>query len=326
MRGMFWVCGVMSLTITAGAANLSEPVYFQGMCDASAAVALDNESFAVANDEDNPIRVFTAQKGGAAVQSFDFSRQLRVDPKKPEMDIEGACWLKDKILWITSHGRNKDGEYRPSRQFLFATTCRKIRQGWEVKVAGKPYRTLLADLTRDPRFKAFRLDEASRLPPKAPGALNIEGLCATPEGELLIGFRNPIPNSNALLVPLENPEQVVLGNRPKFGEPILLSLGGLGIRDMAFWNGQFLIIAGPAGGHGESHFYRWKGSGTQPELLDWSKSVDFNPEAIIVYADPGKRVQILSDDGARRIGAKPCKELKDPAQRRFRGYWVTLSP
>src|SRR5688572_1390611 len=125
MKGKLWVCCLMSFALTAKTATLSEPIYFQGMCDASAAVALDTEFFAVANDEDNPIRVFAAQKGGPSVQNFDFSSQLRVDPKKPEMDIEGASWLRNKIFWISSHGRNKDGEYRPNRQFLFATSLDK---------------------------------------------------------------------------------------------------------------------------------------------------------------------------------------------------------
>ena len=68
MKGHFYVCCLISFAFIAKTATLSEPIYFQGMCDASAAVALDNESFAVANDEDNPIRVFTAQKGGARSQ------------------------------------------------------------------------------------------------------------------------------------------------------------------------------------------------------------------------------------------------------------------
>jgi hypothetical protein len=324
MKPHLWLYLFASLTLRAKSATLSQPTFFQAMCDASAAVALDNDSFAVANDEDNPIRIYAAEKGGLPTQSFDFSSQLRVDPKKPEMDLEGACWLKDKIFWITSHGRNKQGEYRPSRQFLFATTCRKTAKGWDLKLAGRPYQNLLADLTRNTRFDAFHLDQASRLPPKAPGGLNIEAVCATPDHKLLIGFRNPIPGGKSLIVTLENPEQVIAGAPAKLGEPILLSLGGLGIRDIEFCEGQYLIIGGSSGAQHGSHLYRWKGGSESPEPLDWSKSVNFNPEALIVY--PNRRpIQLLSDDGTRRIGSQPCKEIKDPAQRRFRGYWVSLS-
>jgi hypothetical protein len=34
-----------------------------------------------------------------------------------------------------------------------------------------------------------------------PGGLNIEGLAATPDGQLLIGFRNPLSEGKALLLP-----------------------------------------------------------------------------------------------------------------------------
>jgi hypothetical protein len=294
------------------------------MCDASAAVALDGQHFAVANDEDNPIRVYRADEGSLPIQTFDFSKEVRVDPKKPEMDLEGACWLGEKIFWISSHGRNKDGEVRPSRQVLFATTCTKTAKGFDMKPVGRPYRLLLADLIREPRFASLRLAEASKLAPKAAGALNIEGLCATPEGKLLIGFRNPVPQSQALLIPLDNPEQVITGQRAKFGEPILLPLDGLGVRDIAFWRGEYLIIGGPTDGKPQSSLFVWDGK-AQPKKVSWLKLGNFNPEALIVYEGRTNAFQVLSDDGTRRVGTEPCKELKDPKQQRFRSMWVQPS-
>lgn len=313
--------GVLSAgALMLRAASITEPVFFHGMCDASAAVALDANHFAVANDEDNPIRVYRADEGSLPVQTFDFSTTFRIDPKKPEMDLEGACWLGEKIFWISSHGRNKDAKERPSRQILFATTCAKRKDGFELKPVGKPYRLLLLDLAREPRFRSFQLAEASRLAPKAPGALNIEGLCATPDGKLLIGFRNPVPQSQALLIPLTNPEQVITGQRAKFGEPILLPLDGLGVRDMVFWRNQYLIAGGPVDGKPGSALFRWDGK-SAPEKVDWLKLNNYNPEALIVY-EGRDAFQVLSDDGTRRIGAESCKQLRDPRQRRFRSVWV----
>src|SRR5262245_19250123 len=129
--------GTLVATFAAQAGRVTEPIYYFGMCDASAAVALDATHFAVANDEDNPIRVYRADEGGSPVRIFDFSKSFHIDPKKPEMDLEGACWLGDKIFWISSHGRNKDAEVRPSRQIFFATTCTKTADGFELKPAGK---------------------------------------------------------------------------------------------------------------------------------------------------------------------------------------------
>lgn len=311
----------MAGVISVQAASITEPIFYYGMCDASAAVALDGKHFAVANDEDNPIRIYRADEGSLPLQTFNFARTFRVDPKKPEMDLEGACWLGEKIFWISSHGRNKDGEERPSRQFLFATTCTKTAKGFDLKPVGKPYQLLLLDLAREPRFKSLQLAEASRLAPKVPGALNIEGLCATPEGKLLIGFRNPTPQSQALLIPLENPEQVITGQRAKFGEPFLLSLGGLGVRDIAFWRNEYLIVGGSMDGSGTSALFRWDGKSATPKKVDWLKLGNLNPEALIVY-EGREAFQVLSDDGTRRIGTESCKNLRDPKQRRFRGVWA----
>jgi hypothetical protein len=60
---------------------------------------------------------------------------------------------------------------------------------------------------------------------------NISPLAATPDEKLLIGFRNPIPGGRALLLPLQNPIEVVREWKPvQFGTPIELDLKGLGIR------------------------------------------------------------------------------------------------
>jgi hypothetical protein len=48
-----------------------------------------------------------------------------------------------------------------------------------------------------------------------------------------------------------------------------------------------------------------------------------NPEAL-VSLDASGRVLVLSDDGTLEIDGKPCKRLKDPARKRFRGAWLAL--
>src|SRR4051812_47763733 len=117
------LCGFALWTCAGAAARktVSDETIFRGMCDASAAVALDDDLFAVANDEDNTIRVYHAAKGGPPVSSVDLSAFLRVDPKFPETDLEGAAWLGDRIFWMASHGRNHDGKFRASRDRFFAT-------------------------------------------------------------------------------------------------------------------------------------------------------------------------------------------------------------
>src|SRR5260221_3952592 len=206
----------LAMARTATGAGVSTQTWYYGMCDASAAVALNKDLFAVANDEDNSIRVYRTHEPGLPVRSFNLSLFLGVESKRPETDLEGAAWLGDRIFWITSHGRNHEGKYRRNRHYFFATRWNEAEQ--RLTPVGKPYQNLLVDLSRERRLKQFKLGAASALAPKLPGALNIEALCATPDQHILIGFRNPIPPGQALIVPLLNPNDLLDGQRAQFGD------------------------------------------------------------------------------------------------------------
>lgn len=317
-----WISFIcLAVMAPAMAATVSTQNWYYGMCDASAAVALNNDLFAVANDEDNSIRVYRAREAGLPVRSFNLSIFLGVESKRPETDLEGAAWLGDRIFWITSHGRNHEGKYRRNRHYFFATTWNE--KGMRMAPVGKPYQDLLLDLLREPRLKPFKLTAASRLAPKLPGALNIEALCATPSQHLLIGFRNPIPQGRALIVPLLNPNDLLAGKPAQFGWPILLELGGLGIRDIGYWQGRYLIVAGSFDAQGESRLFQWGGGKAKPEPIVQVNLEGFNAEAVIIYPDHRWPFQLLSDDGTMEIDGVSCKKLPDPNQRRFRSVWVT---
>jgi len=305
---------------------------FSGLCDASATVSLDFGFFAVADDEDNVLRVYHAQAGAMPVQAIDMSSFLRVDPKEPEADIEGGARMGQKVFWITSHGRNPDGKERASRQRFFATSILATNGTSSLAPLGRPYDLLLKDLCADPRLRGFNLGTAATRAPKVRGALNIEGLAATADGRLWIGFRNPIPEGQALIVPLLNPEEIVTGGTARLGDPVLLPLGGKGIRSLAEWRGGFLIVAGAFDGGGPSQLYRWEGGTGKPGLLNQPRYGRLNPEALAEIPGVGENdLLIVSDDGNVMIGKKPCKRLKDPLQKRFRvavmpGQAVTASP
>jgi len=317
--------GLLGGPVEARAAQTSEITSYRGMCDASAAVAIGADVFAVGNDEDNTLRLYRAKDGGIPFQSSDLSNFLKVDPKSPESDLEGAAWLGNQIFWITSHGRNRDGKFRESRHRFFATSV-ATNDNLRLVPIGRPYTRLLADLAQDPRLKPYRLAAASKLPPKHRDALNIEGLCAMPDGHLLIGFRNPIPLGRGLVVPLLNPTEMITGVPAKLGDPMLLNLGGQGVRDIGFWQGRYMIVAGSPDAEGVSHLYSWKGPGFEPERMQGIDLHDFNPEALVVYPSHPNSFQVLSDDGTRQIQGQECKHLTDPMQRIFRGMWITPMP
>jgi hypothetical protein len=328
--GLWQILGWLGAGFAVGAVaadrpvmELSPPSLYFGMCDASAGVALATNLFAVGNDEDNVIRTYRIDRTNAPVQTTNLSSFLRVDWRWPETDLEGAAWLGDWIFWLGSHGRNRDGAFRESRHRLFATRLEKTGDTVRLVPVGRPYQNLLSDLLRDRRLAPFHLAAASRLPPKSPGALNLEGLCAAPGTNLLIGFRNPVPQGRALLVPLLNPFDLVADRAARFGDPILLDLGGQGIRDIGFWQGRYVIIAGAADGAGHSHLYFWAGGAAEPRRVDGVHLKGFNPEAVVVYPENAEAFQLLSDDGAMLLHGVDCKKLADPSQRRFRSVWVS---
>jgi hypothetical protein len=324
-------CGVflalLAFMLCACAAEklkIVRPLEYSGLRDASAAVAVSSNLFIVADDEKNTLRLYSTENGGPPLKDFDFDAFLEVTNKSPESDIEAAALLGHRAFWIGSHGRNKDGKDRPNRRRFFATDI-AVRNGVvTLTPVGKPYKRLLDDLLRDSRFAEFHLAEASTRPPKEPDALNIEGLSATPEGHLLLGFRNPTPKGKALVIPLLNPNEVVEGKSPRFDAAMLLDLDGLGIRDMAYCDTAYFIIAGPSHTGQGFQFYRWTGGSGAPQKFTVKHLGDYSPEAIIFYPQEGfHEIQILSDDGNRLVNGVPGKDLGDAAPKIFRSFWLT---
>lgn len=334
---------------------------YRGMSDASAAAAVSDDMFVVADDENNILRVYKTGVGGLPQFSCDMTGFLDVEPEYPEADIEGATLVGDRIYWITSHGRNKDGQMRPNRYRFFATTV-KIENG-KVSIApvGKPYKTLIHKLVQTQTGRRLGLDKATRfdevgltkkelkkLAPKEQG-LNIEGLCASPDGKVLyIGLRNPLVENKitgrgrAIVVTLNNPAAVVeRGEAPVFGEEMLWDLGGLGTRSMEYspFHKAYFIVAGPRDEGPGFALYRWSGEKENPPVLVRQLSYgDFSPEAIVPFKS-SSRLLLLSDDGTVVVkvsGPDECMEgeyrsdgtclnkfLIDPNKKTFRAMWLT---
>jgi hypothetical protein len=315
----FWACSAVAGEKPA-ATRLCEHM---GMCDASAGVALGEDLFLAVNDEDNVLRVYRNDFWGPPVTELNLMGFLEVQGDSSEADLEGAAQIGNLVFIVGSHGLNRVGKERFNRHRFFAVDVQTNRAQVVIRPAGSPCKTLTDQLLRDPRVRPFKLAAAMTRAPKEPNALNIEGMAATPEGHLLLGFRNPIPDGKALVIPLVNPEEVISNRLARFGDPITLNLGGLGIRDMARCGEHYLIIAGPYHGGGPFHFYLWKGHGHKPTRLKTASLGDCHPEAVVIYPAYGLRqVQILCDDGTRVLNGKPCKQLGSLGK--FRSMWLDL--
>ncbi len=326
-----------ALSLEAGAER-----FFRGCADASAAVALDKQRFIMADDEDNVLRIYNWDRPGSDPNCrTDISPSITFDAAYPEADIEGATWFNNRIVWITSHGRSKNGDYRPGRNRIFATT---IAPDGAVVVDGV-YAGLIDDLIAygkqwDLGLRAAIGTDGSRINPKKIGklapkkkGLNIEGLCASADGKrLLIGLRNPRPLINGremvLIIPLANPEAVILkGQSPILQKPVLIDLDGLGIRSMEYAPGleKFLIVAGSHKGGSNcppSRLYAF-----DCKMQKRSKLAVFSnitPEAVFQFAGRNEIV-LLSDDGTRIIDTSsgPVTNKKLPLrQRSFRAQTI----
>jgi hypothetical protein len=306
-------------------------VTFTGMCDASGAVELTERTFAVADDEDNVIRTYDVELGGAPLSAVDISPSLALPVKgskkpnakpkpPPETDLEAATRIGDRAYWITSHARKRSGKSAPERLRFFATSAPS--DGSLLAVVGKPYERLLDDLLADPRLERFGLARAAALAPTEPGGFNIEGMTARSEGGVWLGLRNPMPDGKAMIVPLLNPEELVSGGRASFGDPLTVDLEGLAVRAMTWWRKRYVIAAGNSGDGGSPRLFTWDGKSDARPI----RAVDlraFNPEGFFT-PDARERIFVLSDDGTVPIDGVPCKKLDDQAQKRFRGAWLPM--
>lgn len=358
-----------AFSVLRGSKDVSSAVYppnappdqpylvYQGASDASAAVALDEFTFALADDEDNRLRVFRADSPGQPVSWLDLGDFLKPEPADLEADIEGAAMLGSRIYWLTSHDTNKRGELEPGRDYFFATDVSKEGHTWKLTPAGTPSRVLINSLLESPAFrelnratgtKAHQATEGKKKKKEqeatgpAVGPVSLEGLCASPDGRrLFMGFRQPRllgqedRIGRALVIPLENPREIVDQQAaPVFGDPQALDLGGLVIRSMEYSpaHDAIFIIAGPEKKGFTFILYRWDGLPSSPPIAVGPvvRAEDqVTPEALVPF--PSGKLFVICDDGdviVDMASGRPSsfgaiksmrnKELPDPSLKRFR--------
>ena len=264
---------------------------YRGMCEASAAAFIDETHFAVASDETNVLRLYTRPDDSVGT-GLDLTGFTGFN----KSDIEAAARIGDRVYWLSSHSLNSDGEDKPKRKVLFATRIASRNGAMTLEPVGSPAASL-----REPLLAAAGVSKTD---------LNIEGLAATPEGELLIGLRDTL-NGRAIIVPFHNPAAVVdQKSAPQFGKPIELDLKGNGVRSLDRVADRYFIVAGPVSDAAGFALYSWSGPGTDPVPIEGVSFDDLHPEALMGV--PGsKALQILSDDGS-----DDCQEDKTPENKK----------
>lgn len=314
----------------SGIALASDISTYSGACDASGAVSLGDGRFLVVDNEDEVLRVYEKGRSDPIDADMDIRDVLNPyggDYGKKRADLEGIAKIGDLFFIIGSHGDNKEGELRANRHVLFAVRIEEGDGGYSASIQGQPYRLLRSDIEAHPLFR------------QAQGYFNIEGLAATPEGHLLVGFREPLvphddkEEDDAVIFEILNPKDLMAGKRTNLGRIHIVNLEGRGIRSLMLDEaGQdYLISAGPKGDNENDveafKLFRWQGPGDrnpkQVNEKDWlSSDVSMTPEAI--FTDETGEIYILSDDGEQLVSGAECKELKDDDMKRFRGLPIKL--
>ncbi len=280
-----------------------------GVDDTSTAVALDADYMFTADDETQVLRLYSRRFNSPALWQKDFTADLGLTDRDDtgllrEVDIEASVRVGNRIYWMGSHGNcggcTPPGEVRPNRSRIFATDIIGTGLGARLQYVGR-YHNLKSDLiawdnTNGHGLGARRLQlqasAAAGVPPENEDhtGFNLEGLAMSPTGTMAyLGFRSPLTpasgRSNALIIPLLNLPDLVLGNPgigpARFGRPIEMALEGRGVRSMDSSSNGVLIVAGPTTDSGAFYIYSWSGRTNE---LPRERLVNFSgprPEGII---------------------------------------------
>ena len=310
---------------SASAANSSTNTHYHtSNADASTAVVLDDDYMVVSDDEQNKLLVFDRRVSGMPLKTFDYSGLLNltdIDGGSPrEIDLEASARSithPDRVYWLGSmSNKSSDAPFnpRPNRNRIFATDISGTGAATSFSYVGD-YEGLRDRIITWGETNGLGLSNsaASGKDPKVIDGFNAEGMCFAPDNSTLyIGFRAPLlPISNrtrALLVPVLNFENW-FGNgspstAPAFGTPVLLDLGGMGVRSIdRLSNNTYVIIAGnfdDATYNGA--VYTWNGNPLDaPVAKPGFIITGMSPESFLQVNSGGiisnNKLQMISDNG-----------------------------
>ncbi|WZI66393.1 MAG: ExeM/NucH family extracellular endonuclease [Gloeotrichia echinulata IR180] len=273
----------------ASAAGTNNTRFLTGTSDASTAIAIDSNYLLVGDDEDQTIRLYDRNNSGLPLASFDFTSSLGLSGST-EVDIEASTKVGNTIYWMGSHSNSSGGSDRPNRERIFATQISGTGANTTLTFQGY-YQYLEDDLIAWDNANGHGLgagylglgaSAANNVVPEQTNGFNIEGLTIAPDGTTAyVGFRAPNePTSDrtkALIVTVTNFTSILnasggTSGSATFGAPILLDLGGRGIRSIERnANNEYIIIAGSSGAAGSApndfRLYTWTGNAADTPVI-----------------------------------------------------------
>ena len=220
---------------------------FINIYEPSGAISLEDGKVLLVEDESlESLQLIEIDSDGVAkeLKAPKMSKEIKAIFEDEVRDLEGATSNGEgSIYLITSHSSNKADKRKVAREQIVRF---KYHNGEVSDI--KLYHGLLSSLEKvHPQFK-YALSSKVKSRKKE---ISIEALAwSTPDNALLIGFRSPLIDKKAVVVELQNPNELFdTKQKPKLGKPILLDLDGDGIRGMS-WDDKsngYWIIAGDVG-------------------------------------------------------------------------------
>jgi len=133
--------------------------------------------------------------------------------------------------------------------------------------------------------------------------MNIEGLSIDSDGGLLIGFRSPLQGLEAIIIKIQNPEDLFLKKaKIQFSQPLFLDLHGLGIRDITYdaQKGGYWIIAGDVNERGaEFKLYFWDKKTNTTRFVENQPDIGFAEGVVVIPNGKDSSLFIVDDDGKK---------------------------
>ena len=285
---------------------------FLTVYEPSAVAGLSDGRLVVVEDEAHkPLHLLTPNPSlgfqSEAIINSSLTDILSGNAKKERLDdLEGlAIDGRDYVYAITSHARTESGKRKGGREKLV-----RFRIDGNDLVDLRVFDGLIEELAaaHESLDKAVR----ERTAKKGKG-LNIEALGLDAEGRrLLIGLRSPVVDKQALVVVIDNPDEVFeRGARPRFAsEPWYLDLDKGGIRALTYdpeLQG-YLIVSRREDKKGKP-FKLWFWSGdpaAKPKRVTIADVENINrAEGITPFLQNGERRLLIAFDNGdrlRRIG------------------------
>lgn len=246
----------------SAAPSSSSGRYLYGSSDLSSAVDVGDDHVIAVSSEDNKIRLYKKAESNQPVKEFDFAADIGAT----NADLESMARANDTLYVLGSHGNSSsDGDLKPARDVMFTAAIEG--SGADTTLTFVAKRTGLRDAIKawdESHGNALGIAAGQAAGKKAndPDGFNIEGfeLAAGSTTTGYLGFRSPVKDGKAVLVPVQGLGAMLTGT-PTFGDPVFLDLGGRTVREIRK-NGddEYLISAHAGAASPEWKLFAWDGN------------------------------------------------------------------